>query len=253
MSEAKPPLVSIITVCYNAADALTHTLESVAQQTYPHIQHVIVDGASTDHTPEVIKRFPHACFYSEPDEGIYDAMNKGLSYAYGDYVLFLNAGDTLHAPDTLQKIFEQLPEGDVYYGDVMMVDAWYRPLGLRSEITPHKLPANLHWKSLRFGMLVSHQAFIVRRGIAPHYDLSHPYSSDIDWVIRCLKRARKVVHTQQIIAHFQIGGFSYKNRLPSLIDRFKVFRKHYGLLPTIGAHIYIALRAALFRLRKGKY
>ncbi|GIV39025.1 MAG: hypothetical protein KatS3mg033_0825 [Thermonema sp.] len=168
-------------------------------------------------------------------------------------MLFLNAGDTLYAPDTLQQVFEKQPPADIYYGDVMVVDAWYRPLGLRSEVTPHKLPKNLHWKSLRFGMVVSHQAFIVRRSIAPHYDLMHPYSSDIDWVIRCLKRARKVVHTGQVIANFQVGGFSYKNRLPSLIDRFKVFRKHYGLLPTIGAHLYIALRAALFRLRKGKY
>ena len=87
---------SIITVTYNAEDTLERTLQSVAQQTYPHIEHLIIDGASTDKTLEIAHRYPHAILHSEPDHGLYDAMNKGLRLATGDFLCFLNAGDTLH-------------------------------------------------------------------------------------------------------------------------------------------------------------
>ena len=95
---------SIITVTYNAESTLERTLQSVAQQTYPHVEHLIIDGASKDKTLEIARRYPHAIVHSEPDKGLYDAMNKGLRLATGDYLCFLNAGDTLHSKETLAHI-----------------------------------------------------------------------------------------------------------------------------------------------------
>ena len=89
--------ISIITVTYNAEATIERTLESVAQQTYPDVEHLIIDGASKDRTLEIANRYPHAIVYSEPDHGLYDAMNKGLKRATGDYLCFLNAGDKLHS------------------------------------------------------------------------------------------------------------------------------------------------------------
>lgn len=254
MSTIPKPSLSIVTVCYNAADALVRTLESVANQSYRHIQHLIIDGNSKDHTQQVVKNFPHAEFFSEPDKGIYDAMNKGLKYAKGDYVLFLNAGDTLASGCVIEQIFDAHPIGaDIYYGDVLIVDKKGNAVGLRSHNTPHKLPEKLEWKDFRFGMVVSHQAFIVRRALAPSYNLQHPYSADIDWCIRCLKAATHIVNTQLTIACFEQGGFSYQNRLPSLLDRFHILGKHFGYIPTLLGHGYILLRSIRFLLLKGKY
>ena len=95
---------SIITVTYNAEATLERTLQSVAQQTYPHVEHLIIDGASKDKTLEIARRYPHAIVHSEPDKGLYDAMNKGIRLATGNYLCFLNAGDTLHSKETLAHI-----------------------------------------------------------------------------------------------------------------------------------------------------
>lgn len=105
---------SIITVTYNAEQTLERTLRSVAMQTYPHIEHILIDGESKDRTMEIAQTHGKhlSKIVSEPDRGLYDAMNKGLRLATGDYVCFLNAGDKLHAPDTLEKIAETIESAD---------------------------------------------------------------------------------------------------------------------------------------------
>lgn len=102
--------VSIITVTYNAEATLERTLKSVAQQTHPDIEHLIMDGASKDRTVEIARQYPHATVVSEPDKGLYDAMNKGLQRATGDYLCFLNAGDVLHSHETITHIVEVVEE-----------------------------------------------------------------------------------------------------------------------------------------------
>ena len=102
------PVISIITVVYNGKNFLERTIHSVIQQTYPHIEYLIIDGGSTDGTVEMIKKYGGSCrWISEKDGGIYDAMNKGMKMAKGDYLLFLNAGDELHSKDVLEKIFSK--------------------------------------------------------------------------------------------------------------------------------------------------
>ena len=115
MNKVPFPTVTIATVTYNAEKTLPCTLESVASQTFPHIEHLIIDGCSKDQTMELIHRYvdantgktcPHDIrVVREPDKGLYDAMNKALEHATGDYIVFLNAGDRLHSPDTLQQVF----------------------------------------------------------------------------------------------------------------------------------------------------
>ncbi|MFO7616039.1 MAG: glycosyltransferase family 2 protein, partial [Bacteroidales bacterium] len=188
------PVVSVITVVFNGASTLEPTIRSVMDQLYPNIEYLIIDGGSTDGTLDIIHRYENqiAFWISEPDQGIYDAMNKGLDAATGDFVWFLNAGDLIYTPDTLSQLFSppsavrHLPSAVIYYGDTMIVDPSYREIGLR-RLRP---PQQLTWKSFRKGMLVCHQAIIVHRSIADAYDVQYRHSADFDWVIGVLKRAQ---------------------------------------------------------------
>lgn len=218
------PRISIITVVRNAPAELDATLASVT--TVPDAEIIVIDGASTDSTPEIVKKYKVDYFVSEPDKGLYDAMNKGLRAATGDYVWFINAGDKVH---TVPKIVD----ADIYFGETSITTADGTPLGLRSK----RLPDKLTWKSLKRGMVVCHQSFIVRREIAPMYDLQYRYVADIDWVVECLKRAKTIENTHQTLSVFAEGGISTRNRKASLRERWQVMRKQYGLTATIIAHI----------------
>ncbi|MBX3101800.1 MAG: glycosyltransferase [Bacteroidetes bacterium] len=246
------PLVSIITVTYRAQEVLPLTLESVASQTLAGIEHILVDGASPDNTPGQIAAYAAQAPYpvrwvSEKDQGLYDAMNKGLAMAGGEWVCFMNAGDCFYTSDTLAQALDQATDTtDVLYGHTMMVDAQGRELGLRSH---KKLPSSLHWRHFRQGMVVGHQALLVRRRIAQTYDLQYRYSGDIDWSIRTLKQAREIRHTGLIIDRFLEGGVSHTRRKEALKERWHIIRRHYGWLTALWVHLGIGLR---FLLRGGK-
>ncbi len=132
-SPASLPLVSIITVCRNAAATLDACLQSVADQRYAPIEHIVIDGASTDGTAAILdrRRDRLAVVASEPDRGLYDAMNKGVARARGEFIIFLNADDTFTGPGALRDAMQEIgrqPDGDVYYGtlDVQMGAATHR-------------------------------------------------------------------------------------------------------------------------------
>jgi glycosyltransferase involved in cell wall biosynthesis len=252
------PKISIITVVYNGEPYLEKTMFSVFEQTYSNIEYLIIDGKSKDGTLSIIRRHEArlAAWISEADKGLYDAMNKGLQRATGDFVLFLNAGDCFAAPDVLTQVFSKCDaETDVLYGEVMMVTAQYQPIGTRSEITTRQLPSRLTWRSMRFGMVVCHQAFIPRREICPKY-IENNLSADIDWVIKILKKSRKTVYTEQIIAHFLVGGVSKQRHWQSLKDRFAVLQTHFGTAANLFNHALIFARAVWFnfiKIGKPKY
>lgn len=241
MSDAQP-LLSIITVTYNAGSVLQRTLDSVAAQDYPHIEHVLIDGASKDNTLELLGahavQLPRAVLLSEPDKGLYDAMNKGLARATGDYVLFLNAGDELADSHILTEMFASEPGADVYYGHALLVDLDGQPHGLRKPLPPDKLD----WKSLQRGMSVCHQAFVVRRNLAVTYDLSYRICADIDWMIRTLKQVRTAHYTGNVVCRFLMDGLSSNRRKQAWWERYKVLEKHYGKFPNLLNHLYIAVR-----------
>jgi glycosyltransferase involved in cell wall biosynthesis len=241
--------ISIITIVYNGEDVLEVTMDSVREQTYQGIEYVVIDGASRDGTMDIIERNGDIIdiLVSEPDKGIYDAMNKGLLKATGDYVLFLNAGDYLREASVIEEVMS-LPNADIYYGETMLVDEDGKELGTRSTQTTRRLPENLSWKDLKKGLVVCHQSFIARRKIAPKYIMGN-LSADIDWVIRCLKSAKTVIRYDGIISCFLIGGISKQRHWTSIKDRFKVLTRHFGLSTTILRHFYFAIRHLAFVMR----
>lgn len=245
---------SIITVVYNNEKLLPGTIESVRRQTYPNIEYIIVDGGSKDGTVDIIRKaateMPNLRWISEPDKGLYDAMNKGLRMATGDFVWFLNGGDHLHATDTVEKT-AALATGktDVLYGETMLVDDSRRPAGTMSELSTRSLPAHLNWKHYLGGMRVVHQSFVARRSVAPLY-IENNLCADYDWCIRILQKSRENVHTGLILTDYLMGGMSKQRHRQSLKDRFAVMREHFGLLPTLLAHGFIVLRAGWHRFLK---
>ena len=242
--------ISIITVTYNADSVLKRTLDSVKAQSWQQIEHLIIDGASKDETISMAETYKAQCPYevvilSEPDKGLYDAMNKGLRLATGDYLVFLNAGDTLHAADTLETIVRSAqPLPGVLYGDTAITDEQGKFLHLRRLRPPKKLT----WKSFRQGMLVCHQAFYALTDIAKNlpYDPRYRYSADVDWCIRVMKEAQKrqlpLVNTQAILADYQEEGQTTIHHRDSLKERFDVMRRHYGLFTTVIMHVWFVFR-----------
>lgn len=244
------PKVSIITVVYNDVRGIEHTIRSVMKQTYPELEYIVVDGLSTDGTLDIVAQYPEeiSLLISEIDEGIYDAMNKGLAAATGDYVLFLNSGDELYEDMTLEKVFAAAEHADIYYGETKLIDENRDIIGDRR----HKAPKHFDWKSFRYGMNICHQAIYVKRDIAEPYDLQYQLSADVDWVIRAAKKANKIVNVNQYVAKYLVGGMTQKRHRQSLKERYAIFKKHYGAVPNIINHGVIAARLVLYRLKHGK-
>ncbi len=257
------PLITIATVTYNAETTLERTLQSVAAQDYARIEHLIIDGCSTDHTLSLVQRYVeenrarHSIrLVCEPDEGLYDAMNKALSAATGDYIVFLNAGDSLHSPDTISALVQasQWIKGGhrnpaILYGDTHLVDESGRFLR-RRRLTP---PEQLTPDSFRDGMLVCHQSFYVRTDLARQepYDLRYRFSGDFDWCIRLIRLASrrriKIVNTHLVLTDYLSEGMTTRNHRASLGERFRIMTHYYGWPSTVLRHLWFVVRAVVKR------
>lgn len=245
------PILTIITVTYQAEKWLEGTILSVINQKSfgESVEYIIIDGKSKDKTIEIAEKYSDKIqkILSEKDSGLYDAMNKGMALAKGDYLLFLNAGDHLNF-GVLSKILEALTDApDILYSDTINVDLNHQEIGLRSKISPHPLPKKLNWRDFQRGMAVCHQSFIAKKTIAPKYDLRYRLSADQDWCIKTLKQAEKIVLLEMPIARYVVEGMSSENRLKSLKERFLIYSHHFGIFTTLINHFLIALR---FILRK---
>lgn len=251
MPETSPhPVFSVITITYNAEKTLENTICSVAEQisNYPQIEYIIVDGASKDDTLLIANQYNQYItkILSEPDKGLYDAMNKGIDLATGDYLCFLNAGDTFYKPDTLKKIAErtiQQDSPDIIYGETAIVDSTRKFLHLRRL----RAPETLTWKSFKKGMLVCHQAFFVKRIQVEHYNTKYRYSADFDWSIRVMKKAKAIYNTHLTLINYLDEGLTTNNRFDSLWERFHIMIHHYGLISTVGYHIIFIFRLLFIR------
>ncbi len=243
--------ISIITVVYNGEKVLERTIESIRNQTFRDLEYIIIDGNSKDGTKAIIEKYKAdiSQWISEPDKGLYDAMNKGLRLAKGKYVLFLNAGDQFQEKTTLEQVFRSSVIADIYYGETMMVNDANEDIGLRRL----KAPEILNRESLINGMLVCHQSFIMRREIAPEYNLRYKIAADYEWMLQCLKRSKTNVNTHQIIARFLDGGMNKSNIQTALKERFGVMVKEYGFFRTAAMHILIGFRFSWFVLRKRRF
>ena len=270
--------ITVATVTWNAAAVLQRTLDSVAEQDYPCVQHVVVDGCSSDQTLTLLRQYQEResteleerheiKVLSESDKGLYDAMNKAINMADGDYILFLNAGDKFHERDTLSKIAKKvigyrlevrdlvnsstrqlvtpsnLPA--VIYGDTDIVDDEGRFLRKR-HLRP---PRQLTWQSFKDGMLVCHQAFFARTDIARQnlYNLRYRFSADYDWCIRVMKQGHALglpmVNADIVVADYLDGGMTVKNHRRSLMERLRIMAAHYGWLTALAKHAGFVFRA----------
>lgn len=231
------PLISIITVTYNAALTIEPTLDSVEAQSFRDFEYLVIDGASTDDTLRLVSGCRLAHIVSEPDCGLYDAMNKGLHRANGKYVIFLNAGDSFYATDTLQRYADAIKnssvEPGVIYGQTRIVDKNRNFIGERHLLAPQ----NLNSQSFLNGMVVCHQAMLVRRDIAPDYDLNYKFSADYDWGCKILKVSPLNVYIPDYVVDYLSEGLTTSNHRASLKERFRAMSSNYGIFPAIISHL----------------
>lgn len=242
------PKISIITITFNAERFLPKTIDSILAQSCRDFEYIIVDGESKDATVDIIKDyekriqnsespFPYR-WISEPDNGLYDAMNKGIHLASGDFVWFMNAGDKIYDAHTVAIILENLkndPDVDVVYGQSLMIDGEDCPLGERHKIAPKVLTR----ESLLKGLVVCHQSILVRKSIAPDYDLSYRVTADYDWTCKVMKVSKRNLYIDDYLSRFMTSGISSSQRKKALKERFLIMKKHFGLCKTLWAHFKI--------------
>ena len=224
--------VSIITVCYNSAATLADTLASVRGQSYPHIEHIVVDGASSDGTLGIIRTegLRVATFVSEPDRGIYDAMNKGMQLATGDVVGFLNSDDVFAHDGVVSKIAQEMlnPSIDACYGDLVYV----------AQNDANKVVR--YWKSREYqqglcarGWMPAHPTFYVRRAVYQrhgYFDLSLKLQADFEMALRLLDIGKiRTAYLPEVLVRMRAGGASnasVRNVIRGNLEAARACRKH---------------------------
>lgn len=260
MNSDKKPLISVVTITFNAERFLKNTMESVLNQSNNDFEYLIVDGNSKDGTPDIIQKYPNqkydsfesakqrgeesygkVVWISEPDKGLYDAMNKGLRLAQGDFVWFINAGDKIYNENTIQKIvdtYQQNPSCDVIYGQSIIINEDESIKGERNKIAPKSLTK----RSLLNGLVVCHQSILVRRSIAPEYNLRYRIAADYDWVCNVLSKSSQNCYIDDYLSRFMVAGVSSQQRKKAWRERYQIMKKQFGLPATLWAHLIIAFK-----------
>lgn len=232
------PLISIITAVRNGEDHLERTILSVLEQNYKHIEYIIIDGASTDGTREIIRKYENriACLISEPDEGIYDAMNKGIERATGKWINFMNSGDVFYDQETVLKIFSLCAhQNDVLYGDhVIRYGAEHKKL-CRAGAVKHL------WK----GMIFCHQSSFIKTGLMKQYkfDTKNRISADFDFFYFLYIRGCNFFNTNLVISSVLADGVSG-------IDTLATFRSQWAVVEKYGPDRRIRLMHAVLLMNR---
>ena len=220
------PAVTVITVVRNGAATIEASIESVLAQSHRPLEHVLVDGGSTDGTLEILRRYGDRLrWISEPDRGLYDAMNKGLDLvrAPESYVVFLNADDRFYAPDSVASLLARAGGEEFLYG---MLERRDEALGHRDVIG-----RVVTSRDLLYAMKCHHQAILCRRRVfdrVGRFDLSYPLAADYDWVVRVFRLgglSRRFVPV--IVSSMGRGGLSEEHYIRSARERWHIVRNHY--------------------------
>ena len=211
--------VSIITVCFNSAATIASTLESVAQQSYPRIEHIIIDGLSTDATLDIVRQYPHVKkVISEKDSGIYDAMNKGIRNSSGEIIGILNSDDFYTDTNVIQHVVQQLntQRSDALYADLIYVS----PEDISKKIRTWTA-GNFIASKFLYGWMPPHPTFFVRRKVYDQYGLfntTFKTAADYELMLRVLYKHRiSVCYWPKVIVKMRAGG----NSNASLKQRIK--------------------------------
>lgn len=221
--------VTIITVCYNSENVIRETINSVIRQNYNNIEYILVDGKSDDSTVDIIKeassKIDYIKYISEKDDGIYDAMNKGLKLAEGDYIIFLNAGDKFCNNDVIKNISENFNENiDIVYGNIIKEKE-----GKYEKI---KYSSKYHYKFI-IGRTVCHQAMFINKNAIErygNYDLNFKLASDYDFILRVLVQKGSFKYIDLDVVIYDLNGISAKAENRSILyNEYKQsIRKNLG-------------------------
>ena len=244
---ASHPTVSVVTINRNMREGLETTLRSVIAQTYENLEFLVIDGASNDGSRELIHRFASEIEYwvSEPDAGIYDAMNKGVRAATGEWVIFMNSGDRFHRKETIAEIFsESHSDADLVYGHSV---CWYP-----AEKIERVLPAEPK-TVLPLRMNCSHQSLFTRRSRL----IERPFSldliaSDYEFLVRMYVEGRRFKAIDHVVGVITKGGISDVSRFRSLTERARIIAGHGLMTPRRALSYFVmSLRAGIgFYLRR---
>ena len=203
--------ISVITVCYNSARTLERSLLSVAEQDWSAIEHIVIDGASTDGTREILERFRlHlAHLVSEPDKGIYDAMNKGLAHANGDIVCFLNADDQYASANVLSLVASQMRDHNL---DALTGDVGYFNEGDFSRMVRRYRSDRFHPGRLAWGWMPAHPALFLRKEVVQRvgrFKTDYRIAGDFEFIVRAFHgHELRYRHFPEVLVHMQTGGVS---------------------------------------------
>ncbi len=227
------PFFSIITVCLNNKDLLEDTIKSVIDQEYKNYEYIIIDGGSIDGTLDLIKKYENFIdkWKSEPDRGIYDAMNKGINMSDGQYLLFLNSGDSLYDRKTLQLVSNFLNNKNnigICYGKVELIN---KKLNISKQFG-EKIKYDILWK----GMPICHQSIFFNKqlfNLLGLYDLKYKILADYEFLFRYFVNKKNYdfvdIYLDYVISKYLIGGISLKNNISSLNEVKDINEKYTGL------------------------
>ncbi len=221
MNEKQKPVVTVVTVVYNDSSHIENTIQSVLGQTYKNIEYIIIDGASSDGTVEIIDKYREQLtfFITEKDKGVYDAMNKSIPHIHGEWVIFMNSGDSFYDKDVLSSIFDEYDDHDelIICGDTMKVDGAEKKL------------AKATWEGKQKYMPSQHQSILIRaRAYQSHpYDTRYRIIADYALFYDLLKPDfSRYYYYKGVIANYDATGLSSRRRMELNKEHMKLFARH---------------------------
>jgi glycosyltransferase len=225
--------VSIITVCYNRKSTIEQSIKSVLGQDYPQIEYIVIDGNSTDGTKEIIQSFAAkiATYISEPDTGMYDAINKGLSMATGDIVGLMHSDDEFYNPSVVSKIvaaFKNTPDTDGLYGNGIYISN-----DAEEKIVRNRIGGAYDFKKIKYGWLPLHPTVYLKKSLIEKYgsyNLDFKIASDTEFLLRYLfKHKINMVYLDEYVVKMRMGGLStnYKRAFEVLYEDYRIYKYHH--------------------------
>lgn len=233
MKEKGLPKISVITVCYNAEKTIEATIRSVLSQTYTNIEYIIIDGGSSDNTIKIIKEYLSqiAYFISESDKGVYDAMNKGIKAATGDWINFMNSGDSFYDDNVITKISKSLePYLSVVYGDTNFIYEWGSAV-----MAPYPLD------ELEYNMIFSHQSSFVKTTLLVQnlFSIKYKIAGDYNLFYSLFKNGNKFKYVPITIANYDaVDGLSSQNHLLAIKENSLINHHKLSKWSIIKSYIY---------------
>lgn len=225
-------LVSIITICYNRSQTISNCIQSVLQQDYPHIEYIVIDGNSKDGTAGIVQSYGNkiAHFISEPDKGMYDAINKGFALATGDIVGLMHSDDVFYDTTVISKIvkgFNNNPNIDAIYGNGIYVTN-----DEKEKLVRNRIGGEYDYERLKKGWLPLHPTVYIKKNTIDkygNYDLNFKIASDTEFLLRYLfKHKINVIYLNTYVVKMRMGGLStnYKRALEVLLEDYKIYKFH---------------------------